>query len=643
MAELAWLIPTLPLAAWLIIALVGHKFPGSGDRLGIAAIGVSFLLSLGVFFDVVGGSTVSLNFLWAEFGDSAFYMGFQVDALTATMLVVVTLISLLVQVYSLGYMHGDRRYKRYYSILSLFSFSMLGLVLADNFLLLFVFWELVGLCSFLLIGHWFEEREVGHAAMKAFLTTRVGDIGMLIGLILLWVHTGSFEFSAVANAISAGNLAGIALGITAILIFLGAVGKSAQFPLHVWLPDAMAGPTAVSALIHAATMVAAGVYLVARAYVIFEPSAMALTSVAWVGGITAIFAASIALVQIDIKRVLAFSTISQLGFMMLALGVGGYTAAIFHLVTHAIFKALLFLASGSVIHGTNTQDMREMGGLRHKMPTTFWTWLVGAAALAGIPPLAGFWSKEEIMLDVFFHGHPALFWISVAAATMTAFYITRATILTFFGSPRNTERYNSAKESPGSMTIPLVILGALTVVIGFLNSGMSGYWFGNFVFFNQASEPLQSSFVMVIATIAWILGVGVAVVAYGYRIIPTEVLRERLRPIHNLLLERYYIDEFYNLVFVKGTVLLARVVGWFDRVVVDGIVNAIGLGASRAAGSTGEFDKDVVDGAVHGVATGVKAGGGLFRRIQSGYVQSYILVIFLTVVTGLLIIAIGGF
>src|SRR5690625_2754466 len=378
---------------------------------------MSFLLSVGVFFSVIGGTTVAFNIRWAVIGQSVLQMGFQVDALTATMLVVVTLVSLLVQIYSLGYMHGDRRYKRYYSILSLFTFSMLGLVLADNFFLLFVFWELVGLCSFLLIGHWFEKKEVGNSAMKAFLTTRVGDIGMLIGLILIWVYTGSFEFSAVAQAIGAGELGGVALGVTAILVFLGAVGKSAQFPLHVWLPDAMAGPTAVSALIHAATMVAAGVYLVARAYAVFEPSSMALLSVAWVGGITAIFAASIALVQNDIKRVLAFSTISQLGFMMLALGVGGYTAAIFHLVTHAIFKALLFLGSGSVTHGADTQDMREMGGLRKKMPTTFWTWLVGSAALAGIPPLAGFWSKEEIMLDVFFQGNPALFWISVVAAT----------------------------------------------------------------------------------------------------------------------------------------------------------------------------------------------------------------------------------
>lgn len=643
MAELAWLIPALPLLAWLFITLAGQRMKGDGDRVGIAAIGISFVLSIAVLFDVIGGSTAALDIRWAEIGRFVFRMGIQVDALTATMMVVVTLISLLVHIYSLGYMHGDVRYKRYYSVLSLFTASMLGLVLADNFFMLFIFWELIGLCSFLLIGHWFEKKEVGFSAMKAFLTTRVGDVGMFIGIILIWVHTRTFEFTGVAEAVASGAFTGPMLAVTAVLVFLGAVGKSAQFPLHVWLPDAMAGPTSVSALIHAATLVAAGVYLVARGYAIFEPSTTALMAVAWVGAFTAIFAASIALVQDDIKRVLAFSTISQLGFMMLALGVGGYTAGVFHLVTHAIFKALLFLCSGSVIHGVGTQDMKEMGGLRKRMPVTFIAWMIGGAALAGIPPLAGFWSKEEIMLDVWLSGNGALFWMAVAAATMTAFYITRATILTFFGAPRDQAKFDHAHESPRSMTAPLMILAGLAVVLGFINSPLSGYWFSQFVFYKYPHEATPAFFVVATATIAWLSGVAVAIAAYGFKWIRTESIRNNIGPLYNLLKERYYVDDFYYLIFVKGTVLIARVVGWFDRVVVDGIVNAIGIGSVKASKAVGEFDLDVIDGAVNGIAAGFKAGGGILRRVQTGFAQSYVLVVFLTVVAGLLIIAIGGF
>lgn len=643
MAKLAWLIPVLPILSWFFISLAGQKVKGDGDRVGIAAIGISLVLSLLVLIDVIGGGSAAANVTWAEIGPFTLRMGYQVDALTAVMLVVVTLVSLLVHVYSLGYMQGDIRYKRYYAVLSLFTASMLGLILADNFLLLFIFWELVGLCSFLLIGHWYEKREVGHSAMKAFLTTRVGDVGMFIGIMLIWMNTRTFEFNGVADAIARGDLAGTMLAVTAVLLFLGAVGKSAQFPLHVWLPDAMAGPTSVSALIHAATMVAAGIYLVARGYAVFEPSTTALLTVAWVGGITAIFAASIALVQDDIKRVLAFSTISQLGFMMLSLGVGGYTAAIFHLLTHAIFKALLFLGSGSVIHGADTQDMKQMGGLRRKMPITFWTWMIGSAALAGIPPLAGFWSKEEIMLDVWNSGHNALFWIALLAATMTAFYIARATILTFFGKPRDAKRYEKVQESPRTMTVPLVILGGIAVVVGLINSPISNYWFSHFVFYQEPHLATPSLFVMGSATLAWIIGILVALAAYSFGWIQTAAIRKAIGPVYNLLQERYYVDAFYNLVFVKGTVMLARVIGWFDRVVIDGLVNLVGLGAAALGSATGRFDRDIIDGAVNGVAATVRAGSSVFRRLQTGFAQSYVLTMFLTVAVGLLIIAIGGF
>lgn len=643
MANLAWLIPLFPIASWLFISLLGRKVKGDGDRVGIAAIAISLVLSVLVLFDVIGGASAAARVTWADFGLFKLEMGYHVDALTAVMLVVVTLVSLLVHIYSLGYMHGDVRYKRYYAVLSLFTASMLGLVLADNFLMLFIFWELVGLCSFLLIGHWYEKPEVGKSAMKAFLTTRVGDVGMFIGIMLLWAHTHTFDFAGVAAAVSAGELAGAALAVTAVLLFMGAVGKSAQFPLHVWLPDAMAGPTSVSALIHAATMVAAGIYLVARGYDVFAPSEVALTTIAWIGGFTAIFAASIALVQDDIKRVLAFSTISQLGFMMLALGVGGYTAAIFHLVTHAIFKALLFLGSGSVIHGVDTQDMKQMGGLRRKMPITFWTWLIGAAALAGIPPLAGFWSKEEILLDAWHSDHRALFWIALVAATMTAFYITRATVLTFFGKPRDATRFEQAHESPRTMTVPLLVLAAIAVVIGFMNSPVSDYWFSHFVYYQEPHVVGTDLVVMGLASAAWIVGISVAVLAYVKGWIPTASIKRTLAPVYQLLQERYYIDTLYELLFVKGTVLVARVVGWFDRVVVDGIVNLVGLGTASLSGAVGMFDREVIDGAVNGVAAVFRAGSGLFRRIQSGFAQSYMLTAFLTVVAGLLIIAIGGF
>ena len=641
MAELAWLVPILPLASFLFISLAGQTVKGDGDRFGIVAVGVVLHPLVDGLLRRHRGRRVSADFLWAFFGAINLRMGYQVDPLTATMLVVVTLISLLVHIYSLGYMKGDVRYKRYYSILSLFTASMLGLVLADNFLMLFIFWELIGLCSFLLIGHWYEKRDVGFAAMKAFLTTRVGDVGMFIGIMLLFFHTRSFEFEAVAESVAAGNLAGAALAIAAVLIFAGAVGKSAQFPLHVWLPDAMAGPTSVSALIHAATLVAAGVYLVARSYGIFAPSPTALMTVAWIGGITAIFAASIALVMEDIKKVLAYSTVSQLGFMMVGLGVGGFTAGIFHLVTHAIFKALLFLASGSVIHGVDTQNMHEMGGLRKKMPITFWTWAIGSAALAGIYPLAGFWSKDEILLAAYEGHFTALFWILVVAATFTAFYITRATILTFFGKPRDKRRYDHAHESPLSMTVPLVILAVLAVVLGFANSPHTDWWFSHFVYYGHPHEAAASGFVLFWATASWIIGVGGAILIYGMGVISRRAIIENLRPVWTLLKNKYYFDELYYLVFVRGTVALARIVGWFDRVVVDGIINLVGYGTAKMSRATGEFDRDVIDGAVNGIAVLFKSGGAVLRRLQTGYVQSYVLALFLTVVVGLLVFALG--
>lgn len=648
MAELAWLIPLFPLASWLFISLAGHKTKGQGDRVGTAAVGLSFLLATAVLLHVISGAQVHRVLTWAVHGNvtlgatmPSFFnivnFGFQVDPLTAVMLFVVTLVSLLVHIYSIGYMHGDIRYKRFYAILSLFTFSMLGLVLADNFALLFIFWELVGLCSFLLIGHWFEKKEVGYAAMKAFLTTRVGDIGMLIGIMYLFAKLNTFSFTDIAAAVEGGSLAGTALTVAAVLIFLGAVGKSAQFPLHVWLPDAMAGPTSVSALIHAATMVAAGVYLVARAYMLFSPSPDAMLAVAWVGGITALFAASIGLVMEDIKKVLAYSTVSQLGFMMLGLGLGGYTAGVFHLTTHAFFKALLFLASGSIIHAVHTQNMHEMGGLRAKMPITFWTWLVGAGALAGIPPLAGFWSKDEIMLTAF-HANPPLFWISATAALFTAFYITRATILTFFGQPRNRHAYEHAHESPATMTMPLIVLAVLAAVAGLLNSPLTHYWFSRFVFFHEVHEAAASGYVLTIATLSWLIGLTLAWAIYAKGWISRQAVISGFRPVWVLLKHKYYVDELYMLVFVKGTVGLAMVVGWIDRYVIDGIVNSVAVITAAFSRFVGRFDLSVIDGLVNGVGATFTRGSQVLRRVQTGNVQMYALAMFFTVVVGLLVL-----
>jgi len=448
MAALLWLIPFLPFAAFILITAFLRRPQKLAGYVSILAIAGSFLISLLTLREGWNAVIVKHDehwkidrvIDWLALGDLTLQLSTFADAIGAVMLVVVTFVSLLVQIYSLGYMveHGemDPGFSRFYSYLSLFTASMLGLVLADNFVQLFIFWELVGLCSYLLVGFWFFKPEAAEAAKKAFITTRFGDLGFLLGILLVFLVTGAFNFVEVQHAVEGGAFAPWLLTITMVLLFCGAVGKSAQFPLHVWLPDAMEGPTPVSALIHAATMVAAGVYMVARLFTLFEHSPGAMATVAWIGGFTAIFAASHGLVMRDIKRVLAYSTVSQLGFMMMALGIGGLAAGVFHLTTHAFFKALLFLGSGSVIHGSGEQDMFRLGGLHKKMPQTSITFAIGGLALAGIFPLAGFWSKDEILLEALKHGQIGLLIIGVVAAFMTAFYTFRAYFLTFLGEPR---------------------------------------------------------------------------------------------------------------------------------------------------------------------------------------------------------------
>ena len=593
----AWSIYFTPLvAAGLIVAFLRRR-PALAGQLMILAIGVAWLLSLWALSSVLGSGGESIGFAphrWVEIGPLTIAFGVHLDGLTGVMLVVVTSVALLVQVYSTGYMHGDGGYSRYFAYMGLFCSSMLGLVLASSLLQLFVFWELVGVSSYLLIGFWFDRPSAAAAAKKAFIVTRFGDFGFFLAVLLIWTQTHEFDISMInANAatLSAGVLAGFTLGL-----FSGAVGKSAQFPLHIWLPDAMEGPTPVSALIHAATMVAAGVYLVARFFPAFEAAPPYVHStVAWIGAITALLAATMGLVATDIKRVLAYSTISQLGYMVLALGLGGYVAAIFHLFTHAFFKALLFLGSGSVNHATGTFDMRKMGGLRSHMPITFYTFVIGSLSLSGVFPLAGFWSKDEVLHTALEHS-PVLFGLGAAVAFMTACYMFRAIILTFFGTYAGGEvsEHGSSgalgpHESPTSMVLPLVILAVPAIAIGWVNLG------GGFGELIEGALPAAlreghheaSSLVLVVSTVAALGGIATAVAIYAANMPSSERVRRLLGPLPMLAERKYFMDELAERFIATRLVYggIARVCEAFDTYVVDGVVNGIAR-VSRLAGET---------------------------------------------------------
>src|SRR5688572_3504326 len=472
-AEKAWLIPLLPALSFVVILFFGKKLPKGGAESGIITVGLSFLISVAVAYEwITDHVVVDQHWVWWTNGHAEITIGQHVDGLTAMMFLVVTFVSLMVHIYSTGYMHGDVRFTYFFAALSLFTASMLFMVLADNLLQLMVGWELVGLCSFMLIGHWFEEKNNSSAALKAFFTTRTGDVGLMLGIITLFFaaehtfHIDTINKLALEHEIGHGVLLA-----AAALLFLGVMGKSAQFPLHIWLPDAMAGPTPVSALIHAATMVVAGVYLVARVYGVFwegfSIEAGGLNWMALIAGITMIIAAGLAFVQDDIKRVLAYSTVSQLGYMVAALSVGAWTAGVFHLFTHAFFKALLFLGSGSVIHAVHSNNMSEMGGLKKYMPTTYWTFVIGTLALAGIIPLAGFWSKDEILLGASGNEYPFILIVGLIGAFMTACYMGRCVFLTFFGEYRG---HGHPHESPRSMTVPLILLTIPSLFIGLINA-----------------------------------------------------------------------------------------------------------------------------------------------------------------------------
>jgi NADH-quinone oxidoreductase subunit L len=609
--QLVWLIFLLPLFSFAIISLffrpfLNHK-PKLGGYITIASLLGSFGLSVWALIEVlaVPGHQLpvpDINWVIIE-GGVTIHLGLIVDSLTAVMLIVVSLVSLMVQIYSQGYMHGDPGYHRYFAFMSLFTGSMLALVLADNLLFVYVFWEMVGLCSYLLIGFWFHRPAAADAAKKAFIVTRLGDFGFLAAILLLYFNTGTFDIAELHSLAIAGTLAGTTLTWAAIGIFAGAVGKSAQFPLHVWLPDAMEGPTPVSALIHAATMVAAGVFLVARTFPLFSHSVEALTTVAIIGGFTAIFAASMGLVMTDIKRVLAYSTISQLGYMMLGLGAGGIAIGIFHLFNHAFFKALLFLGAGSVNHATGTFDIREMGGLRKVMPWTYATFLIAALSIAGIWPLSGFWSKDEI-LAASLQNQPVLFALAMITVFMTAFYMFRVVFLTFGGEYRGggAEAHGKPHESPSVMVMPMVVLAILSVVSGFWN--VTGQ-FGAFMGHGETHSFAQGFFGILAHPLPWLslilagLGILLAYAMYSAKWLSVEQVGSMFKPLYNLFYRKYWFDELYENIIVK----LALIKGLF-------------------AGLQG-FDTYGVDGAVNGVASGAIATGKAIRKAHTGQLQLY--------------------
>ena len=737
--QLSIVVLLLPLLSFVILIFFNRRLPRRGDFIGVGILGTAFGISAYIFWTVIVQTydpafRIAWDFTWIDLGNVPgvgplqIKMGVVIDNLTAIMLAMVTLISLLVHLYSTGYMAGDKNYGRYFAFLGIFTFSMLGIVLSDNLFSIYIFWELVGLSSYLLIGFFFEKDSAADAQKKAFLANRVGDIGMWLGILILYSQFHTFSFEQIYANLAAGNF-GLSNGwLTAagILLFMGCVGKSAQFPLHVWLPDAMEGPTPVSALIHAATMVAAGVYFVARIFVMLTPDALHV--IAFIGASTAFMAATIAITQNDIKRVLAYSTVSQLGYMVLGLGVGAYSAALFHLVTHAFFKACLFLGSGAIIHAMHhEQDMRWMGGLRKHMPWTFATFTLATLALAGLPLTSGFLSKDAILAGAIgfaqvegggiFYLIPVLGFFS---AMLTAFYMGRQIWLVFFGESRThlkpADTHHQAHHAHDShaahaddhhtahgvhevswnMRAPLVILAALSVffvyspdpldgakgwfmkmiptpatVVGEANpqkgallSGSVAPHLAGVVRTTEVALPVVASehaalaaghgeakgghlytdtrqaeivhaghaahyTAIYISSIMVVLGICMAFVVYVFRIIDPEKTASAIRPLYLFSLNKWYWDEIYEATFIKGSMLLARMLSWFDTNVVDGIVNGVATLVRKFAFVNDGFDRHVVDGMVNFTAFTVNTTGAVLRKLQTGKVQTYVVMLML--------------
>lgn len=587
--NLAYLIPTLNAAAFAIVALAGNRLPMRGAPISIAAIAAAFALSCYALTDLLttNASHAAYAVNWLAVADAAITWGIRIDRLSALMLCLVTFIAILVQLYSLEYMRHDSRFGWYFAIHSLFAAAMLALVLADNLIFLYIAWELVGLGSYLLIGFWWERRSAAEAAKKAFITTRIGDVGLLIGIILLYRATGTFHITDIIAAAQAGAIPQTTLTASALLLFMGAMGKSAQFPLHIWLPDAMEGPTPVSALIHAATMVAAGVYLVARTLPLFELAPIALLAIAIIGLTTFLYGGALALVMTDIKRALAYSTISHLGLMMLTLGAFGLAAAILHLIAHAISKALLFLAAGSIMHSLNDQtDLRQMGGLARKMPLTATAFAIAAASLAGIAPLSGFFSKDEALIAILEHRHPAFTALTLAGVTLSALYTTRIVCLAFLGAPRSPDAAH-AHESPPLMTAPLLLLAILAAALGAIAIGWHSQYQGFAHFLTGHGAFHIIPWLTAASLLLALAGIALGWHIYARRPYPAQhhhALTRRLAPIHRFLLNKCYIDHLCQWTIDRIALTFSRLIAIFDRAIInDRAVDGPALAAMIAA------------------------------------------------------------
>jgi len=650
-----WLIPALPLLAAGIGALLKQSQRRFAATIAIGAMGLSLVLAVAAFAHLLlEPQRLVFNFPWMQFGSEWVKLGWMLDPLTAVMLVMVTFVGLLIFIYSVAYMHHDENFTRFFCFLSLFAGAMLGLLIANSLLLLFMCWEVVGLTSYLLIGFWYERPAAAAAAKKAFITTRIGDLGLLLGMVWLYGQSGTLLFyDHGAGCMEHGPLSlltGKTLTGIALLIFCGAVGKSGQLPLHVWLPDAMEGPTPVSALIHAATMVAAGVYLVARVYPLMSLSTNALTVITWVGALTAIFAALVAVAQDDIKRILAYSTVSQLGYMMMGIGVGGVAVGVFHLIAHAFFKALLFLGAGSVIHGLmGEQDIREMGGIRKWMPVTFATYAVGTLALCGFPLFfSGFWSKDAILHAAYGWNVSRIpFYLGAVGALLTAFYMTRQVCYVFFGARRRgpvaepvvpaetaaSDPSEAAHESPSPMTVPLMLLAVFAVLLGFIATP-AWPWLQAFLelrparldFGELAEDSLPA--LMVVSSLLVFAGLYLGWWMYGRRPIrhagDPDAL-ERLQPaLFHALHKGFYIDQLYALTILRLAWWMANLANFVDRWIWSGIPLAVSALVQGVGFVDSSLDRWVVNKGFDEGCNGVAGGGRLLARLQNGLIQNYL-------------------
>ncbi|NTW56461.1 MAG: NADH-quinone oxidoreductase subunit L [Chlorobiaceae bacterium] len=748
--QLSIVVLLLPLLSFVILIFFNKRLPRRGDFVGVGILGTAFAISFYMFWTVVVQTydpafRLAWDFTWIDFGNVPnvgplkIKMGILIDNITVIMLAMVTLISFLVHLYSTGYMAGDKHYGRFFAYLGIFTFSMLGIVLSDNLFSIYIFWELVGLSSYLLIGFFFEKQSATDAQKKAFLTNRVGDIGMWLGILILYSQFHTFSYSEIFENLAAGKFTMSYGWLTAagILLFMGCVGKSAQLPLHIWLPDAMEGPTPVSALIHAATMVAAGVYFVARIFVLLTPDALHV--IAFCGALTAFMAATIAITQNDIKRVLAYSTVSQLGYMVLGLGVGAYSAALFHLLTHAFFKACLFLGSGAIIHAMHhEQDMRWMGGLRKHMPWTFATFTFATLALAGLPLTSGFMSKDAILASAIGFAHVeggGIFYVipflGFLSAMMTAFYMGRQIWLVFFGESRTHlkpaeehhghdahaahgghdahgnddhghghDEHHGVHEVAWNMRAPLVILASLSVFAVFSPDPLDGAkgWFMHMVQTPQtvvgrygaehpkAEAPVAAPLMaeaaqtgasatmtdataapapaaagehaeaaegpvftderqmelahgahaahytaIIISSIMVVIGISLALIVYAFRFIDPERTSVAIRPLYLFSFNKWYWDEMYDATVIRFSMMTAKMLSWFDAKVVDGIVNGVAIMTRNFAFANGSFDKYVVDGLVNFTAFFVNTTGAVLRKLQTGKVQTYVVLALLAV------------